>query len=711
MTSFLSTSDGDGSAGAGLSYFYRSRTQDVISVDDVNDRVRIRTWAPTVALDVHGCISCSSNVAACNVATAVLSADTVAACNVTAADVYTSTLSVSASASAATLTASNVEVHDSVHSHVVTCSNLDAADSASALVLNAGSNLMIGGRSLNDPYPENEWTDLIPFHADLSEGFIDQSWLKKKLSAKDVLTDLWDLADAGFDIAEAIYDAYKFFHPDQGLPPGTIDALKEALQQDEESGSNAVKLGWQNLLHRPIAAPPTSAGASGPSGTSVGIAGDLLCSDASSLRVVPGTSFGRDVQDNLTISGDLSTAEELLNFSTGCATLEQVNVGSNATIAARDSAVRLHGWSLCNGTIRHAGAGESATARLTWSNAGDGGTLHISSNALVEGRLTATTLAATAELQTGRWVPHEAGAGTSGSNAAELEPGRFSVRLASSNGASRVDATPDAISFSRNDDATPLWRCDASNMYLASGELQTPGELTLRATAAPSLDDPYKEGRLVLAPESLRFWAQSNDVAGTQYRQLWLSTTSHGLFLQKRSAVHGPLETLSELNAQDPLSGVSFTRESWARLESSLTDGLRWGSGLSNNTLAGGQNRDYFSVDRRGVLSTLDATTSLMQPHTDSNGDIVHNTTRLTTQGAITVGDALGRTLVTAGGTLQRRADPDSSTGFQVTPNCFMTVGGTSLTPEGALTTTQLITACNAAAASPRPPRASARTP
>jgi hypothetical protein len=196
------------------------------------------------------------------------------------------------------------------------------------------------------------------------------------------------------------------------------------------------------------------------------------------------------------------------------------------------------------------------------------------------------------------------------------------------------------------------------------------------------------------------FWAQSNDGAGTQYRQLWLSTTSHGLFLLKRSAVHGPLETLSELNAQDPLSGVSFTCESWARLESSLTDGLRWGSGLSNNTLTGGQNRDYFSVDRRGVLSTLDATTSLMQPHTDSNGDIVHTATCLTKDGAITVGDGLGKTLVTAGpdsSTLQRRADPDSSTGFQVTLNGFVTVGGTSLTPEGALTTTQLITACNAA--------------
>jgi hypothetical protein len=363
---------------------------------------------------------------------------------------------------------------------------------------------MIGGRSLNEPYPENEWTDLIPFHADFLEGFIDQSWLKKKLSAKDVLTDLWDLADAGFDIAEAIYDAYKFFHPDQGLPPGTIEALKEALQQDEESGSNAIKFAWHNQLHRPIAAPPTAAGASGPSGTSVGIAGDLLCSDASCLRVLPGTSFGRDVQDNLTIAGDLSTSEELLNISTKCATLEQVNVGSNGTISARDSAVRLHGWSLCNGTIRHAGAGECATARVTWSNA-DGGTIHLSSNALVEGRLTATTLATTGELQTGRWVPPDAGAGAGASNTAELEPGRFSVRLASSNSAARVDATPDAISFSRNDDATPLWRCDASNMYLALGELLAPGELTLRATAAPSLDDPYIEGRFVLAPESLRF--------------------------------------------------------------------------------------------------------------------------------------------------------------------------------------------------------------
>jgi hypothetical protein len=83
--------------------------------------------------------------------------------------------------------------------------SVEAASNSSALVLHARSNLMWGGHSLYDPYPgdENDWDDLIPFRGD-EQGLIHQSWIRKPLTAKDILTDLWNIGEGVVDLAEVI---------------------------------------------------------------------------------------------------------------------------------------------------------------------------------------------------------------------------------------------------------------------------------------------------------------------------------------------------------------------------------------------------------------------------------------------------------------------------------------------------------------------------
>lgn len=104
----------------------------------------------------------------------------------------------------------NATVIDTITTSNLTAHTITANTFLQGLTVDAHSNLTWGGHSLYDPYPQdpNDWDDLIPFSGD-NEGMIHQSWIRKPLSGKDILTDLWNLADAGIDIGEAVLDAWK----------------------------------------------------------------------------------------------------------------------------------------------------------------------------------------------------------------------------------------------------------------------------------------------------------------------------------------------------------------------------------------------------------------------------------------------------------------------------------------------------------------------
>ena len=159
----------------------------------------------------------------------------------------------------------------------VTADHIVATQVAEGLVLNAASNLKWGGHSLYEvcPTDPSDWSDIIPFTGD-TEGFIHTSWLRKPLTAKDVLTDLWDLAENGVTIAETLFDLYKWLNPQQQIPQAVLDALRDALDSDNATNSNIIRVAWKNLNDVPIAG-----------NNDVGMRGDVFVADAQSLKVLP----------------------------------------------------------------------------------------------------------------------------------------------------------------------------------------------------------------------------------------------------------------------------------------------------------------------------------------------------------------------------------------------------------------------------------------
>ena len=184
------------------------------------------------------------------------------------------------------LVASNIVGSNVFAKFVVGACNLVADNSVEGMSLKAGSNLYLGGHSLYDPCPQDpsDWDDLIPFSGD-TEGFIHQSWIYKPLTAKDVLTDLWNIAEMGIDIFELLSDAFNFGQGSMqsavtgalagALSGGAVagagallDALQESfdiLGDETDSNTQRVVVSWSNIKNKPIA----------NSSKNIGVDGDL----------------------------------------------------------------------------------------------------------------------------------------------------------------------------------------------------------------------------------------------------------------------------------------------------------------------------------------------------------------------------------------------------------------------------------------------------
>jgi hypothetical protein len=215
----------------------------------------------------------------------------------------------------------------------ITSSNVTATQFLQGLTINAESNLCWGGHSLQQPYPgdPSDWDDLIPFSGD-TEGLIHQSWIYKPLSGKDVLTDLWNIAETGIDVAEAIADAYQFFQGgEDALTQAAVEALGEALDNlgDETSSNPKIVVGWSNLKDKPIA----------NINNTIGIDGDLYVNPANSLKVLDGT-FTTDVWNNTKFSASPS-GTKVIDFNTKEAFLSQITLSNSekATIYQPDEII------------------------------------------------------------------------------------------------------------------------------------------------------------------------------------------------------------------------------------------------------------------------------------------------------------------------------------------------------------------------------------
>ncbi|WIA29182.1 hypothetical protein OEZ86_011693 [Tetradesmus obliquus] len=539
-------------------------------------------------------------------------------------------------------------------------SNLEAADTVRAQTIDVGSNLCWGGHSLSDPCPmdPSDWDDLIPFRSDM-QGTIDVSWLKKPLSAKDVLTDLWNLGEAGVDLAELAYDLWSIFKEDKPWPEAMLQALQRVMDQVQEGGSNAgVTLKWDRVKSRPVA--------SGINLTYnrdfVGFNDDLLTSAACKLQVLPANRWTYDAQGTLSLKQAPSSAPTtLIDLGTRDAFFNVLNadalrLGSNCTILSGYPGFQLHNWLFtCNAIMT---ASNSEDTRISFSNS----SITISPNMLVNSNISA-----------GAKVISPAFASPSNGGLAYNDLCGALTFNSSNFNSSRLELFDDALEFGTQNIGQPAVQLqmsvDSNGSLYTRSNLTMPGTAVIRATRTATLDAPYAEGLLRLTPDSLRFATSCNDQIGVTNEQLWMSLNSNGLFLLKNCALLGRSEDILYNDPVNPL--LTLTRSAFPRLSATVSGGFRFGEGISNSS---GQNQpqDYATISRQGVWSTLDTTSGMLVAHTNCNGELVKGLTVVDKQGNINV---QGRPVISADGSIVRRVNPDVSTGFKVSPSGFLTIG------------------------------------
>ncbi|WIA38950.1 hypothetical protein OEZ86_005102 [Tetradesmus obliquus] len=468
-------------------------------------------------------------------------------------------------------------------------SNLQAADAVRAQTIDVGTSLTWGGHSISEqcPMDPSDWDDLLPFRADM-QGMIDVSWLKKPLSAKDVLADLWGLAEQGIDLAELGYDLWNIFKKDQPWPEAMLQALQRVMDQVQEGGSNAgVTLKWDRVKSRPVASGINLSG----NRAFVGFNDDLLTSASCKLQVLPANRWTYDAQGTLSLKQVPGSAPAtLIDFGSRDAWFNTVNaealrLGSNCTILSGNPGFQLHNWVFsCNALMT---ASFNEDTRITFNS---NSSVTISPNLTVDSNISA-----------GAKVISPAFASPSNGSLAYNDLSAALTYNSSNFNSSRLEMFDDALEFSTQNIGQPAVQLqmsvDSNGSLYTRSNLTMPGTATIRATRTATLDAPYAEGLLRVTPDSLRFATSCNEQLGVTNEQLWMSMNSNGLFLLKNCAVFGRSEDIVYNDPVNPL--LTLTRSAFPRLSATVSGGFRFGEGISNSS---GQNQphDYASISRQG---------------------------------------------------------------------------------------------------------------
>ena len=550
--------------------------------------------------------------------------------------ISTSNLAVSSQAVINNVSTSNIVVNNEAVIHSIDAYTVDVeanitSSNADFFKLNARSNLYWGCNSLYDTYPEDpsDWDDLIPFQGDY-QGMIDQSWIRKPLTAKDVLTDMWDLAEAGIDIAEVIADVSGFLDPAQSvIPQAMLDALDSALSGGNEDGSpdsNSVYVSWSNLRDKPIAF----------NGLDTGVKGDLYIDETKSIYSINSANLSKMGRNNLSIISasvrdkliDVGTKDfypNILNFGNSNLYLDSntIKLGSNIYFNTSNTDFKIQNWNFTSNTVSCSNQNTYWLNRIYFSSnvsAPAVNTNQIFSNS--NGFLWFQTSNAQLKFQdTSSAMPEQYTSSFLTQSASVLN---FKTKDSSFNyGGTAPQVTQMSIDSN-------------GSLYVASNIFMN-NQLTLRCASNDYID--YSEGQLKMEAEALRFYNVKN---GTE--RIIASVNSNGLFLIDRSSIFGKYEYIT-----DPFLGTTYSN--FPRLDVTLQSGLVFGSGISSNQWLANSNIDFFKATRFGEVLTWASDCNQHYMSINSNAEIVKGTLKLDKWGGIKIN---GSNLALSNGTIQR---------------------------------------------------------
>jgi len=682
-------------------FFFQKPMFPDIYDDEVNKRIGINTETPETTLDVAGDLTAvditSSNLLTSNITSSNISTSNITACNVISATLATGDISaddlicdgISANAvQTINLVGSNLVGSNVTATTAVTAPVISATAFLEGLTINAASNLCWGGHSLYEPYPTdtNDWDDLIPFNPDM-EGMIHESWIYKPLTAKDIFQDIWNIADLGIDMFQLLSDLSDFTSGLGGLAGavpaavagaitggvaggvagGVVDALKDLLSGDGD-GEDDVKVHWKKVTNKPIATNNSG---------DLGIDGDFIIEETGKIKTNGG--LGIDMNNNATMSAPYRT---ILDFGTSTLYLKNIilhdgtETNSNITLKGTDKNFRIQDWLFSSNVISNRNSPVSSIQFSTSNNnIAVAGSVQLDSNLSVYDMIVCD-----------KYISKSNGGIQFTSNALKVE---YQDDFTFNN--SYLYMYNDTVEFKTKTgeelgtEEVLQFSIDSNGTMYTRSNLLMPSTAIIRSYLPESIDEPYREGLLNVSHNTLRYVSRSN-VNGSNFDKIWWSVNSNGMFLLQRNAILGKNETLTEPDFNNPLSNIA--RTSFSRVETDLTNGFRFGAGISNDLT----NRDYFKITRKGEIYSYSSSNDTLYMLTNSNAEVHKGTLRIDNEGNLKINNS---NVILANGTIQRRSNPEVTDGFSVSPLGYLTMGGLLIQPTGVMTNTESVTLSN----------------
>jgi hypothetical protein len=519
---------------------------------------------------------------------------------------------------------SNVIAQHNVFACNIESCNVTATEVMGSKVIAVGSNIYINGFSLHEPCPNdnNAWLDLLPFQND-DVGFIHESWIIKPRTAASVLSDLWDIADGIIDWADRLKTLYDLFVPsiDPELPDNPY-------------------WDWEWIKDRPIAS----------KGEHIGFNDDIFISDEAKLKVCPESKFMTNeltgildfnfIVDNLPVD---PSGDTIIDFGTRVATFSNlqlsnikpsfiegvthpdpnppITIGTDGIITTKDYPFSIGNISFIDSNIpQNAVMGvpvDDIVKSYIWTTDSN---LQVNGVTLCNDDMQESMIEAD-KVWTSR-VCKQDGKGSSlafygyetwlkQQNTAPNNPQdwRMSI-LALKDNEIRYETYP---SYNENQgyvNPTVQWKVDSNGSMFCKSNLQMLSPATIISTQAATMDLNAGDGLLSLAPDTFRY-VQRSYVGGFPVDKINFSFNSNGLFLLQNNKVFGKTETFFDAEALETVTSK------FSRLEMSLQDGMRYGSGVAQSAMD--NDYDVFKVSRKGEISTFNKSTGLLQKVVDKD--------------------------------------------------------------------------------------------
>jgi hypothetical protein len=563
-----------------------------------------------------------SNITSCNITTGDIIADDIFGDGVIVNAVETINLVGS------NLVGSNVVATNLMASPVITASSF-----IQGLSINASSNLCWGGHSLYEPYPtdSNEWDEVIPFQADM-EGMIHASWIYKPQSAKDIFTDLWNIANVGLDLFQTFSDITDWLKTGTGpaaaaaagAAAGAIagaaggvagsligDSLKKLFDPADDDPANDVNVAWSKVKKRPIAT---------NSSYDLGVSGDLIVNKSSQIRSI--TGFGTDTQGNKTLSGTEATIWDL---TSGMIYLKDKATLAPEGIQSDISPFSLKEWRFSSNVISNSNSPVSSIQFSTSNNviaiAGD---VNFNNRINVYDAVCADRYISSSNGEI-YYTSSNLKTKYTNSTSSNVLAYQSSYLYQTEN---KLEFKTQQSQFAYGGVAPQVSRfyCDSNTFYVSSNILM-PSTAIIRSYISETIDNPYLEGIMRMTPDTFKFiqlrssnqtiplqdlmdeWIYNNTTSN--YERIWWSYNSNGMFLNHKGSIYSK----NEYFETDPILHTTFCN--FPRIDIGLENGLRYGYGLSNYALSA--NYDVFKVGYKGQISTLNHSNYLMREIVNSN--------------------------------------------------------------------------------------------